>query len=260
MPDVLQRICHAKRREIEALKATGARKLTQAAAERDRPRGFRAALAAAPGIALIAEVKRASPSAGVIREDFAPAAIARAYESGGAACISVLTDRQFFQGEPAHLSLVREAVSLPVLRKDFILDDVQVVEARAMGADAYLLIVAALEPALLGELLAAGRDLGMDALVEVHDGPELDTALSAGAEMIGINNRDLRTLEVSLGVTERLAPGVPPHVLSVSESGIKTYEDIKRLEACGVKAVLVGESLMRAPDMEAATRALLREK
>jgi indole-3-glycerol phosphate synthase len=257
MPDILERICRAKRREIAALRKSNAAALAQAADRQSRPRGFRAALESAAGVALIAEVKKASPSVGLIRQDFDPVGIARAYEQGGAACISVLTDSPFFQGESEHLSRVRQAVAVPVLRKDFILDEVQVLETRALGADAYLLIVAALEPPLLDELLAAGRELGMDALVEVHDEGELATALSAGADLIGINNRDLRTFAVSLDVTERLASRVPSHALLVAESGIKTRADVERLKACGVKAVLVGESLMRAADIEAATRALL---
>lgn len=256
MPDILAKICAAKRAEIQALKAGDLDGLAQEAARQEAPRGFRAALAAAPGVALIAEVKKASPSAGEIREDFDPVEIALAYERGGAACVSVLTDRQFFQGDPAYLTQIREAVGLPLLRKDFILDGVQVVEARAIGADAYLLIVAALEPGQLEGLLAAGRELGIDALVEVHDEAELDAALSAGADLIGINNRNLHTFEVSLGATERLAPRVPAGVLLVAESGIKTRADLERLEASGVKAVLVGETLMRAPDLESAARDL----
>jgi indole-3-glycerol phosphate synthase len=208
------------------------------------------------GVALIAEVKKASPSAGLIRQDFDPVHIARAYERGGAACISVLTDERFFQGSLAHLRLVRSAVDLPLLRKDFILDPVQVLEARALGADAYLLIAAALAEGELGKLLAAGRELGMDALVEVHDEGDLGVALEAGADLIGINNRDLRTFQVGLDVTERLAPLVPAGVVVVAESGIRTCADVRRLKACGIRAVLVGEALMRAADIEAATREL----
>ncbi len=256
MPDILERICRVKREEIEALRSGDPDRLAEAARRQDPPRGFRAALAAAPGVALIAEVKKASPSAGIIRRDFDPAEIASAYERGGAACVSVLTDRQFFQGDPAFLTQLSRAVALPLLRKDFILDDAQVVEARALGADAYLLIVAALDAAGLEDLLAAGRDLGMDALVEVHNERELQTALSARADLIGINNRDLRTFEVSLELTERLAPQVPDGVLLVAESGIKTRADVERLKSCGVKAILVGEALMRAADIEAAARAL----
>ncbi|KPK62052.1 MAG: indole-3-glycerol phosphate synthase [Planctomycetes bacterium SM23_32] len=256
LPDILKRICHAKRREAEALRAGDVAALRRRAADREPARGFRSALASAPDVALIAEVKRASPSAGVLRADFDPVEIARAYERGGATCISVLTDHEFFQGEASHLTAIRRAAALPLLRKDFILDALQVVEARAIGADAYLLIVAALEREQLEDLLAAGAELGMDALVEVHREPELDAALSAGAGLVGINNRDLRTFEVSLEVTERLAPRVPDDVLLVAESGIRTRADVERLAGCGVKAVLVGEALMRAEDVEAAARAL----
>ncbi len=253
MPDILVSICQVKRREIEELKRAGTQPLEQAVSRQTRPRGFKAALQAAGGVALIAEVKRASPSAGVIREDFDPVEIACAYERGGATCISVLTDRQFFQGDAAFLAQIRDAVSLPLLRKDFILDDIQVLEARAFGADAYLLIAAALDPARLRDLLGRGRDLGMDALVEVHDEQELDVALSAGADLIGINNRDLHTFEVSLETAQKLAPLVPRDVVVVAESGIKTRADVQRLKSHGVKAILVGETLMRAHDIEAAT-------
>jgi indole-3-glycerol phosphate synthase len=256
MPDILARICAAKQAEVEALRAGDGAALRREADRQDAPRGFRSSLEAGPGVALIAEVKKASPSAGVIREDFDPVRIARAYERGGAACVSVLTDRRFFQGEPAYLTQVRGAVGLPVLRKDFLLDELQVVEARALGADAVLLIVAALDAARLAGLLSAARDLGMDALVEVHDEPQLEAALSAGARLIGVNNRDLRTFEVDLGVTERLAPRVPEGVVLVAESGIRTPADVARLADCGVKAVLVGETLMRADDIAAATHTL----
>jgi len=255
MPDILRKACAAKELEIAALKRAGRAKLARAAAAQSAPRGFRAALAAAPGVALIAEVKKASPSAGVIREDFDPVEIARAYERAGAAGVSVLTDRAFFQGEPSFLGAIREAVTLPLLRKDFMLDELQVLEARALGADACLFIVAALGPRQIERLLGACCELGMDALVEVHTESELKAALSAGADLVGINNRDLRTFEVSLEVTERLAPIVPHEVVLVSESGIRTPEDVRRLKAVGIKAVLIGEALMRATDIEAAARA-----
>jgi len=257
MPDILARICAAKRAEIDELAGRDRAELQSAADRQGAPRGFRARLAAEPGVALIGEVKRASPSAGVIREDFDPVELACAYQRGGAACVSVLTDRQFFQGDPAYLGRIRQAVELPLLRKEFILDGLQVLEARALGADAYLLIAAALQPPLLSGLLAAGRELGMDALVEVHDERELDVALAAGADLVGINNRDLRTFQVSLAVTERLAPRVPEGVLLVAESGIRDRADVERLGGSGVKAVLVGETLMRADDVESATRALV---
>jgi len=256
MPDILARICRTKRAEIEALSQVGRAELLAAAAVQGPPRPFRAALSEAPGVALIAEIKKASPSAGVIRPDFDPVGLARAYERGGAACISVLTDRQFFQGSPRYVEQVREAVPLPALRKDFVLDPLQVVETRALGADACLLIAAALERPALVELMATARELGMDPLVEVHDERELDLALEAGADLVGINNRDLHTFQVNIATTERLAPAVPDGVLLVAESGIRARADVERLKACGVKAVLVGESLMRAPDVESAARAL----
>ena len=253
-PDILKKACEAKRPEIELLRRGGRDVLLWAAARQSAPRGFRSALTEAPGVALIAEVKKASPSAGVLREDFDPVQTALAYERGGAACISVLTDRRFFGGEPSYLSAARSAVAVPLLRKDFILDELQVLEARALGADACLLIVAALEAEQLGRLIASTRELGMDPLVEVHTEAELYAALSAGADLIGINNRNLHTFEVSLSVTEKLAPLAPPSALLVAESGIKTPEDVKRLKAAGVRAILIGETLMRATDIESATR------
>ncbi len=257
MPDILARICEAKREEIERLKRRDRRGLADAASLQRPPRGFRDALRAGEGVSLIAEVKKASPSAGVIRCDFDPVAVARAYEEAGAACISVLTDREFFQGAPDFLSQIRQRVELPLLRKDFMLEELQLTESRALGADAFLLIVAALEPKKLGTLMAAGRKLDMDALVEVHNGQELEAALEAEADLIGINNRDLHTFEVSLETTERLAPSVPDGVCLVSESGIKDHDDVLRLADCGVDAVLVGETLMRADDMATAVRALM---
>jgi indole-3-glycerol phosphate synthase len=247
MPDILARICRAKHAEIEALAETGRAALLAAAAGQEAPRAFRAALSEAPGVALIAEVKKASPSAGVIRPDFDPARIARAYERGGAAAVSVLTDREFFQGSPGFVEEVRRAADLPALRKDFLLDPLQIIESRALGADACLLIVTALDAALLAELMGLSRDLGMDALVEAHDERELDAALAAGADLVGINNRDLRTFEVSLATAERLAPAVPDGVLVVAESGIRTFADVERLQECGVKAVLVGETCAHGP-------------
>ena len=226
------------------------------AAHQEMPRGFRAALAASPGVALIAEVKKASPSAGVIREDFDPSDIARQYAEGGARCLSVLTDLPHFQGKLDYLRRVRQAVGLPVLRKDFILDEIQVAEARAWGADCILLIVAALTPEELHSLMQSARGLGMDVLVEVHDRDEMGVALDAGADLVGINNRNLRTFDVDLGTTEALASFAPAEALLVSESGIQSRQDVERLKACGVKAVLVGESLMRSQDIAEATRRL----
>ena len=256
MPDILKRICAVKAEEIDRLRESGMDEVARRLRAQAPPRGFRAALAASDGVALITELKKASPSAGVIREEFHPAQIARQYEQGGARCLSVLTDGPFFQGSLDHLAEARAAVSLPVLRKDFILHEAQVLQTRAWGADCVLLIVAALDSALLATLLAKARALGMDALVEVHDARELEVALSVGADLIGINNRNLRTFEVSLDTTRRLAPAVPEGTLVVAESGIKTPQDVASLKSCGVGAILVGETLMCAADIVGATRAL----
>jgi indole-3-glycerol phosphate synthase len=205
-----------------------------------------------PGMRLIAEVKKASPSAGVIRADFDPVAIARTYERHGADCISVLTDRQFFQGDLSYLIAIHDAVRLPALRKEFILDRYQLVEARAAGADAVLLIAEILPGHQLRTLFDQATELGLHVLVELHDAVELPRVIDCGATLIGINNRDLRTFQTTLDQTLELLPRVPSGRVVVSESGIKTNADVKRLEAAGVKAVLVGESLMRAPDIGAA--------
>jgi indole-3-glycerol phosphate synthase len=210
-------------------------------------------------IRLIAEVKKASPSKGLIRPDFDPVAIARRYEETGASAISVLTDEKYFQGKLEYLTAIRETVQLPLLRKDFIIDRMQVYESRAAGADAILLIVAALPIGDLHALLSLTRDLGMDALVEVHTEPELCAALSVGAEIIGINNRDLQTFETKLETTIELAPKVPPDKVLVSESGINTRADVERLMAAGVDAILVGESLMREPDPGTKVKELLHK-
>lgn len=218
-------------------------------------RGFRAALER-PGIALIAEVKKASPSKGVIRADFHPAEIARAYEASGASALSVLTDEKYFQGKLAYLEEARAAVGLPLLRKDFIIHPAQIIEAVGR-ADAVLLIVTALSPAELGEYLALATACGLDTLVEVHDRAELDIALESGAPVIGINNRDLRTFVVDVDTTLRLLPAIPDDRIVVSESGITTHAQVAALEEVGVDAILVGEALMASPDIAAATRTLL---
>ena len=210
-----------------------------------------------PGFHLIAEIKRASPSKGLIAEKFHPVRIAREYQQGGASAISCLTDEPFFKGHLEYLAAIREEVSLPLLRKDFIIDEIQLEEARAFGADAVLLIVAALEPKRLLELIRAAKNLGLEALVEVHQEEELEIALTAGAEIIGINNRNLHTFEVDLKTCLRLAPKVPKGVPVVAESGLKKPEDLKLLKEAGIKAALIGESLMRAEDKAAQIKKFL---
>ena len=260
MTDKLAEICAAKSEEVAARKAQHSiAELAERAAAQSAPRGFEAALRAkaASGFALIAEVKKASPSKGLIRADFDPAAHAAAYQAGGAACLSVLTDAPYFQGHEDHLIAARNACDLPVLRKDFMVDPWQVAEARSIGADAILIIVAALDGSAMVEIEAAALDLGMDVLVEVHSEAEMERAAQLNSRLIGINNRDLKRFVTDLAITERLAPLAPPDTLLVSESGINSHSDLRRLETSGVRTFLVGESLMRQPDLAAATRALI---
>ena len=258
MPSILDKIVAAKREELaEARQAAPLAAVQQAAAEQPRPLDLAGALGGG-GIRLIAEVKKASPSRGLLSPDFDPVRLAGTYVANGAAAVSCLTDPRF-QGEIAHLSTIKQtgaSGSAPVLRKDFIFEPYQVYEARAAGADGILLIVAILEPALLGELLQTARSIAMQCLVEVHDETELETAVDAGAEIIGINNRDLHTFTTDLAVTQRLAPNVPPDKITVSESGIFTREDLGLLDSVGVNAVLVGEALVTAPDVAAKVREL----
>jgi indole-3-glycerol phosphate synthase len=250
--DILQRILAVKAREVEAAKMHAPLSQVRAEAQAaDAPRGFAAAIArriAQGQAAVIAEIKKASPSKGVLRENFDPATIAASYAAHGAACLSVLTDREFFQGAADYLVAARAASPLPVLRKDFLIDEYQVFEARAMGADCILLIVAALRPPRLRALAALAGELGMDVLVEVHDGEELDAALALDTPLIGINNRDLRSFEVRLGTTLELLPRIPPDRQVITESGILAREDVSLMREQGVHAFLVGEAFMRAED------------
>jgi indole-3-glycerol phosphate synthase len=260
MSDVLTKINEDKRRHIAACKAARPLDVVEAAAKAaEPPRGFarRLSAAAKTGYGLIAEIKKASPSRGLIRADFDPPAIARAYEAGGAACMSVLTDTPYFQGSDADLVAARGAVGLPALRKDFMLDPYQVVEARALGADCILLIVAALDDGLAAELAAAAHEWGMDVLAEVHDADELERALRLDADLVGVNNRNLKTLEVDIATTERLAPLVPADRVLVCESGLFTRDELARMAQAGARCFLIGESLMRQQDIAGAVRELL---
>jgi indole-3-glycerol phosphate synthase len=259
-PDILNRILRRKAEEVAERRARlpldGVRAQLRDAAP---PRGFAAALHSridAGRAAVIAEVKKASPSRGVLRADFRPADIAASYESGGAACLSVLTDRDFFQGGDEHLRQARAACALPVLRKDFVIDAYQVYESRLLGADCILLIVAALDDARLSEFAGIAAQLALDVLVEVHDAAELERALALNVPLVGVNNRDLRSFDTRLETTLDLLPAIPPDRLLVTESGIHTTQDVQRLRARGVHAFLVGEAFMRAPDPGAELRKL----
>lgn len=263
MSDVLARICADKRKHIERCK-TGRplAEVERAATDAEPPRGFEEALRQARHdgrFGLIAEIKKASPSKGLIRKDFDPPALAKAYHQGGASCLSVLTDRPYFQGDDSYLEAARDAVPLPALRKDFMLDPYQVAEARALGADCILLILAALTDDEAGALAAEAGRWRMDVLVEVHDRAELDRAFGLEAGMIGINNRDLKTMAVDLATTEELAPLVPAERLVVGESGLSTPADLARMAAVGVTTFLIGESFMRQDDVAEAVRTMLAQ-
>jgi indole-3-glycerol phosphate synthase len=260
MSDKLTEICDTKRIEVQTRKGFATLDdLDARSREQSAPRGFEAALRrkAETEFALIAEIKKASPSKGLIRPDFRPTEHAIAYERGGAACLSVLTDSPYFQGHEDFLVEARAACSLPVIRKDFMIDPWQVAEARSIGADAILIIVAALDDVLMAEIEAAARERGMDCLVEVHNEDEMERASRLKSRLIGVNNRDLKRFATDLSTTERLAPLAPAGTLLVSESGINTHADLQRLSACGARTFLVGESLMRQADVQAATRQLL---
>jgi indole-3-glycerol phosphate synthase len=263
IPSILQRILDTKREEV-ALRSSqrDLNAMRATAMDQPDPRGFtdRVCAVSESGTAVIAEVKKASPSAGIIREDFRPADIAASYESAGAACISVLTDEQYFQGSDSYLQQARDACSLPVLRKDFMVDPWQIHESRALGADCILLIVAALPRDLLQELDGLAHEIGLDVLVEVHDEQEMEYALTTGANLVGVNNRDLHTFTTDLGISERLVQMVPESRTMVTESGIHTVQDVERMRSSGIHSFLVGEAFMRSPDPGVALQELFFEE
>lgn len=261
MRDILQEICDRKREHVAANKAAiSVADLDARASNQTAPRGFHAALAKAVAdgrYGFICEIKKASPSKGLIRpDDFDPATLAAAYERGGASCLSVLTDEPYFQGHDAYLEQARAATTLPCLRKDFMVDPYQVIEARALGADCILLIMAALDDGLAVDLEAAALDLGMDVLIEVHDEPELDRALRLQSPMIGVNNRNLKTMDVTIQTTVNLAPTYAADRLAIAESGLRTPEDLAACATAGAQCFLIGETFMRQADVEAAVRSL----